>query len=189
MVGWGAWVRVGLCLLVPPVLSLPLDPLLQPSIPVLEPALDAALPSAPATSLEMSAAARTLPPREASGRPGERRGIDLARLLIRDPEHSLLLRVAGDSMQGAGIRHGDLLVVERCHEARAGTIVVVRFGGQFTLKRLCQSPGRRWLEAAHPDYPPIPLEALPDSGDGRTGFAGGVDVQLWGVAVHVIRTL
>ena len=163
----------------------PLEPLLEPPIPVPEPARDAS-------------------PAEASGVPGERRGIDLARLLIRDPAQSLLVRVAGDSMQGAGIRHGDLLVVERAHQARAGAIVVARFGDQFTLKRLCQGPGRRWLEAAHPDYPPIPLEARPDSGDGSTdrpdaadgpaltgsmGFAGGVDVQLWGVAVHVIRAL
>jgi len=189
--------------LLDPLLEPPLEPLLEPPIPVLEPALDS-------SSLE------------ASGVPGEHGGIDLARLLIRDPEQSLLLRVAGDSMQGAGIRHGDLLVVERCHEARAGAIVVARFGGQFTLKRLCRSPGRRWLEAAHPDYPPIPMEIRPDRvagradrpdgiGErafaegqgfaehpgpadgpvftGRTDFAGGVDVQLWGVAVHVIRSL
>ena len=128
-----------------------------------------------------------LPPADAP----EPQGLDLARLLIRDPEQTVLLRVAGDSMQGAGIQHGDLLVVERSRQARAGSIVVARFGGQFTLKRLCVGQGRRWLEAAHPDYPPIPLEPPPasDEADGEAGAEHGDDVQLWGVAVHVIHPL
>ena len=115
-------------------------------------------------------------------------GIDLARLLIPDPAHTILVRVAGDSMQGAGIHHGDLLVVDRSREATAGSIVVARFGDQFTLKRLCQGHGRRWLEAAHPDYPPIPLEPTTDLGDhGSAAWASGCEVQIWGVAVHVIH--
>jgi len=117
----------------------------------------------------------------------EPQGLDLARLLIRDPDRTVLLRVAGDSMQGAGIQHGDLLVVERARQARAGSIVVARFGGQFTLKRLCVGPDRRWLEAAHPDYPPIPLE--PPAASGEADGEHGEDVQLWGVAVHVIHPL
>ncbi|MEI6112832.1 MAG: S24 family peptidase [Cyanobium sp. ELA712] len=39
--------------------------------------------------------------------------IDLQRLLIPDPARTVLLRVGGDSMVGAGIHHGDLVVVER----------------------------------------------------------------------------
>jgi len=130
-------------------------------------------------------------------------GIDLARLLIRDPERTVLLRVAGPSMQGAGIQHGDLLVVDRARQATAGAIVVARFGGQFTLKRLRQERGRHWLEAAHPDYPPIPLEPAATSGEARCQVSGqvsgaegeadadtaGEEVQLWGVAVHVIHPL
>jgi DNA polymerase V len=118
-------------------------------------------------------------------------GIDLARLLIRDPERTVLLRVAGPSMQGAGIQHGDLLVVDRARQATAGAIVVARFGGQFTLKRLRQHRGRHWLEAAHPDYPPIPLEPAATSGAEGEADAdtAGEEVQLWGVAVHVIHPL
>jgi len=110
--------------------------------------------------------------------------LDLARLLIRDPERSLLLRVCGDSMRGAGIRPGALLVVERRSSAAAGAIVVVRLGERFTLKRLRRSRGRCWLEAAHPAYPPLDLEATAS----RLGLTPA-DVQLWGVALHVIHTL
>jgi DNA polymerase V len=94
-------------------------------------------------------------------------------LLIPDPEHTLLLRVAGESMEGAGIRHGDLLVVERQRRAKPGQVVVALVDGGFTLKRLIWRHNRWWLEAAHPAYPPLEL------GEGR----------LWGVATQVIRTL
>ena len=116
-------------------------------------------------------------------RPGP--GLDLARLLIPDPRRGLLLRVWGDSMVGAGIQHGDLLVVERSRRPPpAGAIVVARLGGCFTLKRLRRHRGRCWLEAAHPAYPPLDLEAMAH----RQGLVEG-EVQLWGVAMHVIRSL
>lgn len=110
--------------------------------------------------------------------------LDLARLLIRDPERSLLLRVCGESMRGAGIHHGDLLVVERDRQAQAGAIVVARLGECFTLKRLQWRQGRCWLEPAHPAYPPLELERL-----ARQQGLSAADVQVWGVAVHVIRAL
>ncbi|MFM7314805.1 MAG: LexA family protein [Cyanobium sp.] len=109
-------------------------------------------------------------------------GLDLARLLIRDPERTVLLRVCGESMRGAGIHHGDLLVVER-RPAPTGAIVVARLGDRFTLKRLQRRQGRCWLEAAHPAYPPLDLEA-----SGRLDGLTGAEVELWGVAVHVIHT-
>ena len=111
-------------------------------------------------------------------------GVDLARLLISDPARTLLLRVSGDSMRGAGIRHGDLLVVERQEQVASGAIVVARLGDRFTLKRLRQRRGRCWLEAAHPAYPPLDLEAT-----ARCQGLTSAEVQLWGVALHVIRTL
>jgi DNA polymerase V len=110
-------------------------------------------------------------------------GLDLARLLIRDPQCSLLLRVCGESMQGAGIRHGDLLVVERNRPARNGAIAVARLGERFTLKRLRWRRGRCWLEPAHPAYPAFELEQVAQL-QGLTA----AEVQIWGVAVHVIHT-
>jgi len=45
------------------------------------------------------------------------------------------MRVAGDSMMGAGIFDGDLLVVDRSIEATSGDIVVAVVNGEFTIKR------------------------------------------------------
>jgi DNA polymerase V len=105
---------------------------------------------------------------------------DLHTLLIRDPAATLFLRVSGDSMDGAGIHAGDLLVVDRALAPRCGHVVVALLEGAFTLKRLVRRRRHWWLEAAHPAYPPIALGTA-GSGDG--------DARLWGVAVHVIRRL
>lgn len=86
-------------------------------------------------------------------------------------------------MLGAGIGHGDLLLVERRQSAPAGAIVVVRLGDRFTLKRLRRWQGRCWLEAAHPAYPPMDLAALARA-DGLTE----AQVQIWGIALYGIRS-
>ncbi|MCU0528356.1 MAG: translesion error-prone DNA polymerase V autoproteolytic subunit [Cyanobium sp. Prado107] len=102
--------------------------------------------------------------------------IDLNEALIRHPSSTFFLRVSGDSMRGAGILDGDLLVVDRAVEPRAGRVVVAVIEGSFTLKHLRRHRGRWRLEAAHPDYPPLEL------GDGD-------DSRIWGVAIHAIHSL
>ncbi|MGL6134120.1 MAG: LexA family protein, partial [Prochlorococcaceae cyanobacterium] len=49
--------------------------------------------------------------------------IDLNEVLIRHPSSTFFLRVSGDSMRDAGILDGDLLVVDRAIEPRAGLVV------------------------------------------------------------------
>ena len=103
-------------------------------------------------------------------------GIDLNEALIRHPSSTFFLRVSGDSMIEAGIQHGDLLLVDRSLEPRPGLIVVAVLDGAFTLKRLVRHHGRLRLEAANSAYPPLELHHCGD-------------VQIWGVAIHVIHTL
>ena len=49
---------------------------------------------------------------------------------------TFFMRVAGDSMTGAGIQDGDLLIVDRAAEVTSGCIVVARIHDEFTLKRV-----------------------------------------------------
>ncbi len=75
--------------------------------------------------------------------------------LIDDPNRTVLCRVRGDSMTGAGLLDGDLVVVEKNSPTSPGNIVVAVVDGDVTVKYLRASRGKFWLEAANPDYPPI----------------------------------
>jgi DNA polymerase V len=102
--------------------------------------------------------------------------LDLNEHLVRHPNATFIVQVQGNSMTGAGIQHGDLLVVDRALEPRSGTIVIAVVNGELTVKRLqVDSEGIR-LMPENPDYAPIEI-------------GEGMDLTIWGVAVHVIHSL
>ncbi|MBQ7474695.1 MAG: repressor LexA [Clostridia bacterium] len=65
-----------------------------------------------------------------------------------------ILRASGDSMIGAGIDDGDLVLVKRQDRARAGQIVVALTGDEATLKRFYPEPERRRVRL-HPENPEL----------------------------------
>ena len=65
------------------------------------------------------------------------------------------LRVRGDSMIGAGILSGDLVVVRPQPTADDGQIVVARLGEEATVKRLLRRSGQVWLMPENDAYSPI----------------------------------
>jgi repressor LexA len=72
-----------------------------------------------------------------------------------------LLRVTGDSMIGAGIMEGDLVIVERNRTPKNGDIVLAEVDGQWTMKYFRRQGREVVLEAANPAYPLIhPKEEL-----------------------------
>ena len=54
------------------------------------------------------------------------------------PRPDFLATVHGDSMEKAGIKAGDIIVVHKTPEARTGQIVIARFGDEVTVKRYVQ---------------------------------------------------
>lgn len=58
---------------------------------------------------------------------------------------SFALRVRGESMGGAGIHDGDVVVGEFVSEANSGAIVVALIDGESTLKRLVTNQGKPYL--------------------------------------------
>ena len=71
-----------------------------------------------------------------------------------------LLRVKGDSMVGAGILDGDIVVVQRAQEARNGEIVVALAGDdesadEATVKRFFREDGRVRLQPENDALEPI----------------------------------
>ena len=65
------------------------------------------------------------------------------------------LRVRGESMIGAGILDGDIVVVERCPSADNGDIVVAMVGDEATVKRFYRENGGYRLQPENPDMEPI----------------------------------
>ena len=65
------------------------------------------------------------------------------------------LRVRGDSMVGAGILSGDMVVVRPQQTADDGQIVVARIGDEATVKRLRLQNGEVWLMPENDAYSPI----------------------------------
>ena len=81
----------------------------------------------------------------------------------RDGDDLFALRVRGDSMTGAAILDGDVVVVRRQARAGHGEIVVALVGDEATVKRLSLRGGRVELQAENPAYEPI----VPDPRDLR----------------------
>jgi repressor LexA len=84
-----------------------------------------------------------------------------------------LLRVTGDSMVGAGILDGDMVVVRRAQTADDGEIVVAQLDDEATVKRLRRAEGRVELVPENDAYSPIVAD----------------EVALCGVVVGVMRAL
>ena len=102
--------------------------------------------------------------------------LDLNAHLIREPAATFFARARGDSMIGAGIHDGDLLVVDRSLPAEDGKVVVVSINGELTVKRMRREKGISWLVPENPDYPPIQFQEQDDA-------------HLWGVVTNVIHQL
>lgn len=67
------------------------------------------------------------------------------------------LRVSGESMIGAGILSGDLVVVRQQPTAKTGQIIAATIDGDTTLKMMVLDDKGARLEAANPSFAPIPL--------------------------------
>lgn len=92
--------------------------------------------------------------------------------LITRPGSSFILTVSGDSMTGAGIMEGDLVIVERDREPRNGDIVIAEVDGEWTIKCFKKEGRNIILEAANPKYKTIKPKS---------------ELRLGGVVTAVIR--
>ena len=100
--------------------------------------------------------------------------LDLDEYLSAHPESTYYVRVAGDSMTGAGIFPGDVLCVDRSIDFFDGANIVASVDGEFTVKYLRKNCEQLDLQAANPNYPPII-------------FGTEQDVRCWGVVTGLVR--
>lgn len=74
-----------------------------------------------------------------------------------DEIDDMLIKVNGDSMIGAGIEDGDVVVVRKSTEFKNGDIVLARNDDDTTIKRLVNENGRTYLKPENPKHKNIPI--------------------------------
>lgn len=102
--------------------------------------------------------------------------LDLNKHLIKHPAATFFVRVAGDSMTGAGIHPGDILVVDRSLEPQDSNVVIAVLDGELTVKRISRRDGRVQLVPDNALYQP--LEILAE-----------MEFEVWGVVTAVVHSL
>ena len=83
--------------------------------------------------------------------------LDLNRLCIAHPAATYFVRARGDSMVGAGIDDGDILVVDRSLTPTNRRIIIASVNGEFTVKRFEKTASRMRLLPENPAYKPITI--------------------------------
>tara|TARA_Y100000766_G_C18430496_1_gene376393 strand:- start:76 stop:507 length:432 start_codon:yes stop_codon:yes gene_type:complete len=102
--------------------------------------------------------------------------ISLDKELVKNQESTFYARVSGDSMLGAGIDDGDLLVIDKSLSPENGKIAVCFIDGDFTVKRIIKEKGKLYLKAENKKYKSIEL-------------SGESELIVWGIVEYVIKKL
>lgn len=102
--------------------------------------------------------------------------LDLNEYLIKNKAASFYIRVSGESMNGAGILSGDILLVDRSLDPINNRIVVAIIDGEMVLKRLRITNGETFLVSENPKFKPIKIFE-------------DMDFYIWGVVSAVARKL
>jgi len=102
------------------------------------------------------------------------RKLDLNEHLIEHPAATFFVRVSGESMTGAGIHSGDILIVDRAIEPIHGKVVIAVLDGELTVKRIHRKGGVLRLMPDSPGFKPIDI-------------APETDFEVWGVVTYVIH--
>jgi len=69
----------------------------------------------------------------------------------------ILVKVRGDSMIGADIYDGDIVLVREMSEFKNGDIVLVRNDDETAIKRFIHDDGKVYLKPENPKYKNIPI--------------------------------
>ena len=100
--------------------------------------------------------------------------ISLDKELVKNQESTFYARVSGDSMVGAGLDDGDLLVIDRSLSPENGKIAVCLVDGEFTVKRIKKEKNNVYLMPENKKYRPIKLKEENE-------------LIMWGVVEYVIK--
>jgi len=102
--------------------------------------------------------------------------ISIDQEVVRNEEATFYARVSGESMLGAGLEDGDLLVIDRSLEPKDNKIAVCFIDGEFTVKRLKVEKNCVYLMPENKKYKPIKVTEENE-------------LIIWGVVTYVVKKL
>lgn len=94
--------------------------------------------------------------------------------LIQNKDTTFFVRAKGNSMTGAHIEDGDILIVDKSLKPQFGDIVVAVVDGEFTVKYLAQRGGAVVLKPANAKFKEIE-------------FKDGQELEIWGVVTSSVK--
>lgn len=104
------------------------------------------------------------------------RGIDLNEQLVRNKPATFFMRVNGDAMTGAGIYHGDMVIVDRSIKATNGKVVIASLNGEMLIRRMEKTFNKLKLVPETSRLAVIEVDPF-------------ADFAVWGVVTYVIHSL
>jgi DNA polymerase V len=113
------------------------------------------------------------------GSPSQDTGVtrlDLNDLLVKHPQATYLMRIAGEAMREAGIDNGDIVIVDRAIAPAHGHVVIAVIEDEFACRRLVRRGQGLALVAASAGHP----EIVPRDGQ---------ELQVWGVVTHAVKPM
>lgn len=105
------------------------------------------------------------------------RGIDLNEQLVRNKPATFFMRVSGDAMTGAGIFHGDVVIVDRSVKATSGKVIIATLNGEMLIRRFEKTINKIRLVPETSKLSAIDVDL------------SGSEFSIWGVVTYVIHAL
>ncbi|KGO94512.1 LexA family protein [Flavobacterium enshiense] len=102
--------------------------------------------------------------------------VSLDVLLIKNKDATFYARASGNSMTGAGIDDGDILVIDRSLEPANNKIAVCCIDGEFTVKRIKIETDCVYLVPENDTYEPI--KVTEDN-----------QLLIWGIVTFVVKSI
>ena len=106
----------------------------------------------------------------------EENKISLDKIVVKNKETTFYAKASGNSMTGAGIDDGDILVIDRSIEPINNKIAVCLIDGEFTVKRIKIEGENVFLMPENSNYNPIKIEL-------HNEFV------VWGIVTYVIKAV
>jgi DNA polymerase V len=102
--------------------------------------------------------------------------ISIDQLVIKNEAATFYAKASGNSMIGAGIDDGDILVIDRSIEPTDNKIAVCFIDGEFTIKRIKIEEDCIYLQPENPKFKSI--KVTEDN-----------DLIIWGIVTYVVKKL